>query len=499
MSIIDKIRSIFSGKKEMVNDQEGEVALKDDEKISVWKFPRIDVNQTARNMKLEMKAQHNANLGLPTLDSLDFDVVEQEIVTHMKSVQDDANSQCNGKMKGYRDTLDGLDFDARLGEMDNIINTTGKEFFQNEFDNNVGYLNECRSELNTRKGDLSEFKKDNELKREAHPYTKPQEILSAGIIVVLFLIESFANTSFLAKGNELGWVGAFSVAIGISFINLGVAYLCGRLTANIVHIHWSRKIFGVVCAGFFVVFAIGFNLMVAHYREATGTAFDEGARIAISTMREDPLGLKDFQSWILFFMGGLFAIISFIDGVLWGDPYPGYGKRARLVKEKEEEYREIYGAHKNNLYNKYKDAIANLHKGRHEIMGYVKRFKQVRNFHKHFIQDFEEHLKHIQDAGNLLLQKYRTTNATRRGGQAPARFKDKWEIQDDIQKSARKFPDSPSDDDVSEAVKKAEKKLKYGQEEIGGAYNEFCNSLEDKYGLDSLSGPLGTPVIEYEK
>ena len=499
MSFIGKIRSIFSGKKEMVYDEEEEVALKDDEKISVWKFPRIDVNQTARNMKLEMKAQHNANLGQPTLDSLDFDVVEQEIVTHMKSVQDDANSQCNGKMKGYRDTLDGLDFDARLGEMDNIINTTGKEFFQNEFDNNVGYLNECRSELNTRKGDLSEFKKDNELKREAHPHTKSQKVLSAGIIAVLFLIETFGNASFLAKGNELGWLGAYFEAIGISFINLGIAYLCGRLAINIVHIRWGRKFFGVVCAGFFVVFAICFNLMVAHYREATGTVLDEGAQLAMSAFSENPLGLKDFQSWILFFMGGLFAIISFIDGVLWDDPYPGYGKRAGLVKEKEEEYTEIYGAQKNNLYNKYRDAIANLHKGRREIMGYVKRFKQVRNFHKHFIQDFEEHLEHIQDAGNLLLQKYRTTNATRRGGQAPARFKDKWEIQDDIQKSARKFPDSPSDYDVSDAVKKAEEKLEYGQEKIRGAYTEFCNSLEDRYGLDSLSGTLGASVVEYEK
>ena len=499
MSILDKIRSVFSREKKTMNDQEEEVALKDDEKTSVWKFPKIDVDKTARNMKLEMKANHNANLGQPPLDSLNFDVVEQEIVTHMKSVQDDANSQCNGKMKGYRDTLDGLDFDARLGEMDNIINTTGKAFFQNEFDNRVGDLDECRDELKRKKDDLSKFKENNKLEREAHPHTKPQKVLSAGIIAVLFLIETFGNASFLAKGNELGWLGAYFEAIGISFINLGIAYLCGRLATNIVHIHWGGKIFGVVCAGLFVVFAICFNLMVAHYREATGTVLDEGARIAMTAFSENPLGLKDFQSWILFFMGGLFAIISFIDGVLWDDPYPGYGKRVGLVKEKEEEYREIYGAQKNNLYNKYKDAIANLHKGRHEIMGYVKRFKQVRNFHEHFIQDFEEHLEHIQDAENLLLQKYRTTNATRRGGQAPARFNDKWEIQDDIQKSARKFPDSPSDDDVSEAKKKAEEKLKYGQKEIGEAYNEFCNSLEDKYGLDSLSGTLGAPIIEYEK
>ena len=58
-----------------------------------------------------------------------------------------------------------------------------------------------------REEDLKQFKKQNDLDRELHAPSGAKKVLLAGVIALLFLIETIANTSFLAKGNELGLLG----------------------------------------------------------------------------------------------------------------------------------------------------------------------------------------------------------------------------------------------------------------------------------------------------
>ena len=45
-----------------------------------------------------------------------------------------------------------------------------------------------------------------------------------GLVALLFVFESIANSAFLAKGNELGLVGAYTVAFGVSIANLVRAF-----------------------------------------------------------------------------------------------------------------------------------------------------------------------------------------------------------------------------------------------------------------------------------
>ena len=80
----------------------------------------------------------------------------------------------------------------------------------------------------------------------------------------------------MAKGNEFGLFGAYTEAVVISFVNLGIAFMLGILVTNFNHVHRVRKSMGILTAVVFLAFALFFNLMVAHYRETTGTVLDEG-------------------------------------------------------------------------------------------------------------------------------------------------------------------------------------------------------------------------------
>src|SRR5690606_21562128 len=97
---------------------------------------------------------------------------------------------------------------------------------------------------------------------------------------------------------------------------------------------------GFVSLVLWIICAAGFNLWVAHYREAVGAFLEGGGKVAMQTLRTDPFGLTDFQSWVLFGIGALFAFIAFVDALSMDDPYPFYGKLDRALEDARAAYAE---------------------------------------------------------------------------------------------------------------------------------------------------------------
>ena len=289
---------------------------------------------------------------------------------------------------------------------------------------------------------------------------------------MLFLIETMGNTAFLAKGNELGILGAYAEAIVISFVNLGVAFLLGMLAKNAFHNSKGRKCVGFIVLGLFLIFATFFNLMVAHYREITGTALDEGGQLAIAAFAKNPWGLKEFQSWILFFMGFLFAIISFIDGIFWDDIYPQYGKRKHSFDEKKVEYDEKYERAKNGLQDVNNNSNKVLEKISRDIVDVPKKYNSTVDAYSRLVRSFKDHLNHLEDAGNSLLNVYQTANREwrKQSNPAPERFKQCWKMDRTI-----------DDESVPERLLQSEQDIKCFREAATNEYDRGKGVLNSKY------------------
>ena len=216
--------------------------------------------------------------------------------------------------------------------------------------------------------------------------------------------------------------------------------------------------------------------MVAHYREITGTVLDEGGRLAFAAFSENPLGLKDFQSWILFLMGCLFAIISFIDGIKWDDLYPGYGKHARLAREAEEEYIEIYNEHQESLTSTFKEAFKEQERMKKEIVEHKNLHHSLLNRHQHLIKSFEDHLDHLESAGNTLLMIYREANSAMRDGESPERFKKPWTMKRK-QKAKRLLDIIPTHEEMLKIISEVEAKVSDGIEALQKNYDKNRREL----------------------
>lgn len=106
---------------------------------------------------------------------------------------------------------------------------------------------------------------------EAHLDEPPQKnaFLLTGFILFLLMVESVANSQFFAEGSEFGLLGgtltAFTVSLGNVFIPLGLAFFGHRW----FYTYDSKQhTLGLVIIGLFILWAVGFNLLIAQYRES---------------------------------------------------------------------------------------------------------------------------------------------------------------------------------------------------------------------------------------
>ena len=161
------------------------------------------------------------------------------------------------------------------------------------------------------------------------------------MVAILFLVESIANSVFLAEGNELGVVGAYSVAFGISLANMLPPFFAfGPLSRNFVHTNFPRRLLAWISTSAYAAIAFTLNLGVAHYREVSGRLMGDAGVEVVRRMTQNPLGLKDAESWLLLVLGLIFSLIAFFDGYKLDDAYPGYGKLDRLRAKARDAHRD---------------------------------------------------------------------------------------------------------------------------------------------------------------
>ena len=441
-------------------------------------FKKVSIEAMQQDLHIIEDAEAAAKRELPPRDSTALDSTERSIVVKVEKAKSDAQDTANRELVSYRKRL--INLNSTFRELPINIDgeiRDGKAKLNRKAERAGEDLRAKDRELLEVERSLEQFIEKNPITREPQEPSDGQRVLSIGIIAVLFLIETLGNASFLAKGNELGLFGAYTEAILISFVNLGVAYLLGRIATNSVYFHWNRKSVGILAVILFFVFAFFFNLMVAHYREITGTMLDEGGQLAVSAFRDNPLGLRDFQSWMLFAMGFLFAIISFIDGLKWDEPYPGYKKVFTNWRDEYNEYKESYDEHQNDLINILSDdAKKPLNDIKQTLMGSAKERASILEEHRHLIKLYEDHLDHLERAGNDLLMLYRETNRERRSGEAPDRFKERWSME--RQTIDKTLPeDLLAHEDIQKIISDATVKIEDGLEELQERYNRVSDDL----------------------
>ncbi len=312
-------------------------------------FPTLD--HLRERCQIEDRGHDRGNDGEPPATQSGLDPVETEIFGHCNSYYSELLDEYRRKQlafdevrKGSRVTPSQLDADVDQACTE-IRNTYGR------------HREDLRTQAKEARGaieELNRFKEENEISRP--PEIPDSTKLSWGILGVIVLLETLINGFFFGEQLPGGTFAGVSQAVLISLGNVLVIGLLGKLLiGRIVHrlsLHRFAGWVGLLAA--VVPLALAFNLGVAHYRDALPEDYpgyeaecyridDDGVsgpteadQEALCLLRTSTFLLSGFKSYLLLLVGLAMCVVAIWDWTFhMNDPYPGYGKRERERRKKE--------------------------------------------------------------------------------------------------------------------------------------------------------------------
>lgn len=390
--------------------------------------PKPDYQYISDKLKPAKKGRERGEKNLPPLGVNGPDEIELEIITTYQEISDKASESVRTTLKTYNERLMGFDLTGMLEDIRDTCRSSITDFIA-EIIKAKEEIITSRDRVQSKANDLKLFKEENDLIRSASYPNRNHKIFSYGLLLFLFLVETIGNAVFLSKGNELGFLGSYTEAIYISFINIGTAYLAGVLaTRHMFHKNKIQKLFGFTVLLAALSLSGMLNLLVAHYREISGAGFFSTAgNVAIQKILNDPWGLESIQSWILFLAGWLFWLIALVDSHKLDDNYPGYGKVARAAEQAKDDYAyfksEVIDELK-YLKDESESDIKEIRDRLGDVQGQISSILNDKNLLQEDYANFTQKVKH---QFNLMIQSYRDANREARN-RAPSWFKGSLEI-----------------------------------------------------------------------
>ncbi|HEY7248322.1 MAG TPA: hypothetical protein VH678_31040 [Xanthobacteraceae bacterium] len=393
-----------------------------DYQASLELFPALNIDKLADDMGLATLGGDRGAREEPASDSVVLDEVENRIVERIETEKNAAHGLLLDQLRTYQERLSGLDFEGRFGTIRQAAPAAVTEF-RAEAAQGRDELHSLRRHLRDLEMEHDEFRRRHRLKRAAHWASGGNLTLKIGILLALFVFEVFLNGFFLSKGSELGYLGGAVEAFTFALLNVGVSFLIAAAgVRQLNHRNYLRKLFGLVCFLCYVVLAVGLNLALAHYREASGALVADAGREVLARLQANPLGIADLKSWLFFALGLLCSLIAFADAFLVFDPYPGY---APLEKRRAEAH-DAYIRRKNDLIAQLleirDDAIEALEEANRDLSVRRGEHDAILESRARLVRLFAAHQSALDRAANALLSMYREANKRRRKTPAPSGF-----------------------------------------------------------------------------
>jgi hypothetical protein len=301
-------------------------------------------------------------------------------------------------------------------------------------------------------------------------------------LAFLFVSETYINAIFLSKGNALGFIGAAAEALVFAVLNVLVSFgigLGGLRQLN--HRNFFRKFLGLLSFAAWIGFIVLLNLALAHYREASGTLYEDLGEQVITRLSQMPAGLKDIRSWLFFGTGLVWSALALIDGIFFTDPYPGYASLERRVRKSHQDYINHKGSLIDQLRDIRDDAAHRMAEAQTDLDKRRAEHTAILAGRAWTIELFGQHQDQLERAGNTLLSKYRSANRQTRSSTAPKRFEERWRMERVYAQSD--LPEILVRKDLDQEIKKSQELL---GREILAIHKTFEEAVETYHQIDDL-------------
>jgi len=391
---------------------------------STLEFKSIDTDGMIKRMRLNERAAERGRANQPASGNESLDSVEQEIANEIGSEGTTQFSAYLEHQQTYADRASHLGVHGLAFQLGSIANDARAHFARE--------IHAGKDELHAAKQKLIDSERELQLFRTKHRLTRPPHehiprAYSYGVLILIVAIESLLNGVFLAKGNIFGFAGGVTYALLIAAVNVFAGVAAGRLVLPwLWHRNIALRLMAVVGAIAYLAWAVGFNLAVAHYRNAVASDPFDASIVAYRSLVANPLGIHDLECWALFIMGMIFSFVAAGDGLWLDDPYPGYGRRSRQSAKAMGSYRALKDDLLSDLEEINRDAERKMDDIVHSISTKQTETDHIAMRSLALRSSMLQYFAHLENAANTLLRRYRDENTRTRTLEAPAHFDVPW-------------------------------------------------------------------------
>lgn len=390
-------------------------------------FPRLESEKLKKELKLKEEAIERGKKNLPKSDDVNFDDVEEKIISTIEAQISATKEIYHGNHRSYEDRINSMTSFGYEGKFEKIVGDA-KVDFQMHVQKRKNDLQAKKAEILVYDDHLKKFKVENGLNRPAA--TVKSKLLTFGIVVFLMVIETWAGGSFFAEGDEFGMIGGFIKASFSSSLNIILGFFFGHFGFRLViNKNRPQKIIGLTLCLLLPTLALVINLITTHYRAAVTSMSDNAGSIAWKSFLDSPFLLQDVNSVFLLLLGVICFIIAAIDFWMMDDPYYSYGKEDRVFKGKIKDYEESKLHALEDLEEMKDEKLKELEVTLINVTNRYKETQSILDAQKSIKALYSAHLKHLEDVGNILLKYYKNINRLHRTEEYPEYSNREWVIE----------------------------------------------------------------------
>jgi len=448
---------------------------------STYIFPSLDVSKVEAGLDIRAHAAEKGAEEQPDEGAQSLDRKELEIIQIVEDAKNDAYQNLEDQLQAFSQRLTTLDFQGQFSEIE-LSNANAISSFKAEVVKGKAELHDLRRKLSDATRSYNDFKAKNNITRMPQVPAPHWIAVKYAIILAIFVFETLGNGYFLSKGNEMGLVGGFTQAMLFALLNIGFTLILAIICVRRIYLpSIFQKIIGAASILVYVAFAIALNLFLAHYREVSGTTFEEAGRAALAKAISNPFGLEDIESWLLFASGLLFSLIAFIDGWSLTDPYPGLAKTYKQMLHARQEYTERQAELIDELTNVRDDHEGNIKEIIESLNDRRSQHNEITAHRSKMLSLFITYQEGLERTANTLLNTYRDANRKARKTPVPAYFNQSYNLQ--RVKPTMQASVELTSQEISETIRKTQTQLSTQIKEI----TQLCSDGIDQYHeLDKL-------------
>lgn len=381
----------------------------------------LDIERISKHLEVVKRAEEEGSRNLPPSGEDVPAGTQREIIAYFKNLRQCAQQQVAETAEKSTRTLEQIHDSDALAKLRDIPAGCENKILRFVADFEFRLSNAAEQEKN-QKRHYDAFREKNGLDRVA--YYPGAAYLYYLVIPVLMVTIAFALASLVvsdAGGNSsvsVAWIGMISAAVVI------VPFVFGNISLRSTnHVSEFKNFTGWI--GVIVAIATIFGL--AYYTDFHVAAVlanpDASNREVFDVMLAAPLDVvSSVGSWTIFGSVTLTGLLAMLLGYRSDDPYPGYGAAQRSYYRARDAGENVSSRLRNRinaLVDEAEAEVASMAHGRKSMVRTYTRLVEKSQQNPSALNDYDNEL---EDACNIVLDRYRVINTAARQSNAPMSF-----------------------------------------------------------------------------